>query len=118
MTSEKALYGWSTLDCRKTSKKNARYYSRDYWTTFYLKNLSKIEFPDKLRNIKVFPSLSLSALCLLLKLACLSIFFRQCTNRCLTNDFEVNERSERERESGTRQIGCKVMTLICDLITS
>ena len=30
MTSEEALYGRNTLNCRKTSKKNARYYSPDY----------------------------------------------------------------------------------------
>ena len=28
---KKAIYGWNTLGCRKTSKKNARYYSRDYF---------------------------------------------------------------------------------------
>ena len=30
MTSKRKLYGQNIFDCRKTSKKNARYYSRDY----------------------------------------------------------------------------------------
>ena len=44
---EKAIYGQSTLDCRNTSKKNPRYYSRDYsgqwWSFFNPKTCSNIQ---------------------------------------------------------------------------